>query len=144
MIKTDFNSTVKGAGGAWLKDAVRAANKVLKKKKTLRVSVALVGKAKIRSLNKTYRRKNKPTDVLSFAAAEEKFITPETKDYYLGEIVICADVACLQARLDGISAAQEMRALFIHGLLHLLGHKHKSAKEKKKMFFLQDKILKNI
>lgn len=79
------------------------------------VTVALVPDARIRALNRRYRRKDAPTDVLSFPADE-----PGT----LGDIVIAAGIARRQAREAGHSLRTELRVLALHGLLHLLGYDH--------------------
>ena len=79
------------------------------------VTVALVPDARVRALNRTYRRKDMPTDVLSFPA-EERGI--------LGDVVIATGVARRQARAAGHSLQTELRVLALHGLLHLLGYDH--------------------
>ena len=144
MIKVELNAKVKsGLGSAWLVKALRTANKIIKKKKSYYVSVALVGEAKIKNLNKKYRGKPGPTDVLSFPAAKAKddFISPKTKQVFLGEIIICPRVASRQAKARGHTLARELESLFIHGLLHLFGHEHKSAKGQKRMAAFEAKIL---
>ena len=79
------------------------------------MTVALVSDARVRGLNRTYRKKDTPTDVLSF---------PSEEGGYLGDIVIAEGVAKRQAREAGHSIATEVRVLALHGLLHLLGYDH--------------------
>ena len=79
------------------------------------VIVAVVPDGRVRELNRRYRDKNLPTDVLSFPADEPG---------QLGDIVIALDVARRQARAAGHSLATEFRVLALHGLLHLLGYDH--------------------
>jgi probable rRNA maturation factor len=79
------------------------------------VSLAFVGDATIRTLNREHRRKDAPTDVLSFPSGEPRF---------LGDIVIAAGVARRQARRAGHGFGVEARVLALHGLLHLLGYDH--------------------
>ena len=79
------------------------------------VTVAIVPDGRVRRLNRTYRREDAPTDVLSFAPEESG---------YLGDIVIGAGVAGRQARAAGHSLQTELRVLALHGLLHLLGYDH--------------------
>jgi probable rRNA maturation factor len=69
----------------------------------------------VRALNQRYRRKDRATDVLSFAAEEPG---------ELGDVVIAAGVAARQARQAGHSLSAELRVLALHGLLHLLGYDH--------------------
>jgi probable rRNA maturation factor len=80
-----------------------------------RLTVALVSDTRVRALNHRYRRKNRPTDVLSF---------PSDEKGYLGDVVIAAGVARRQAREAGHPLGTEIRVLALHGLLHLLGYDH--------------------
>ena len=79
------------------------------------VSIALVSDRRIRSLNRTYRRRDYATDVLSFPSKERDF---------LGDIAIAKGVAARQARDRQHSFATELRVLALHGLLHLIGYDH--------------------
>jgi probable rRNA maturation factor len=79
------------------------------------LTVAIVSDARIRALNREYRRKDNATDVLSFPSEERGF---------LGDVVIASGVAARQARAAGHSLATELRVLALHGLLHLLGYDH--------------------
>jgi probable rRNA maturation factor len=84
------------------------------------VAIALVSDRRIEDLNRTYRRKNKPTDVLSFPAESGE----RTAESALGDIAIATGVARRQARAAGHSYEIELRVLALHGLLHLLGYDH--------------------
>lgn len=79
------------------------------------VAVALVTDAHMRGLNRTYRRKDRPTDVLSF---------PSDAPGMLGDIVIARGVAERQAAEQGHRLQTELRILALHGLLHLIGYDH--------------------
>lgn len=79
------------------------------------VAIAVVPDARVRSLNRRYRKKDQNTDVLSFPANDEAF---------LGDIVIATGVARRQANAAGHSLQTELRILALHGLLHLLGYDH--------------------
>jgi len=97
-----------------------------------RTDIVLSGDSLLRKLNKKFRRKDKPTDVLSFAFNEPGF---------LGEIYISLDRAKKQAREYGLSFRDEIRRLMVHGLFHLLGYTHyrkktRSAMEKKESVYL--------
>jgi probable rRNA maturation factor len=87
------------------------------------VVVALVSDARVRALNKRYRRKDYATDVLSFPAGHglEKSAQHEGS---LGDIVIARGVARRQARDAHHPESTELRILALHGLLHLLGYDH--------------------
>jgi len=79
------------------------------------MTVAIVSDARVRALNRKFRKKDSATDVLSFPADEPG---------YLGDVVISSGVAARQAHLAGHSLATELRVLALHGLLHLLGYDH--------------------
>ena len=105
------------------------AKKVLKgeNKQTEHVSIAFVTPAEIQKLNKQYRKKDKPTDVLSFERVSD------FKDE-VSEVVICPFV--VREKADGsLSLKKELTKTLIHGLLHVLGYDHeRSAIEEKTMF----------
>ena len=120
------------------------------------VNVALVSDARVRALNREYRRKDSATDVLSFPSGESSASsvgppqsaprTPRTKPHvgsansagpavdrsgasvaaFLGDIVIARGVARRQARRAGHGERTEWRVLALHGLLHLLGYDHET------------------
>jgi probable rRNA maturation factor len=109
------------------------------------VSVLFVDDASIKRLNKQYRGKDAPTDVLSFPLLEdsecrisEGEITP------LGDIVISLETASSQARKIGHSLEQEIVLLLVHGFLHLLDYDDEKPGEKRKMFSLQNVWMKNL
>jgi len=84
------------------------------------VSLVFVGEGAIRTLNRKFMKKDKPTDVLSFPLGEKG---PDG-GFYLGDIVIAVPVAFRQSREKGHSLDRELRLLAIHGFLHLLGFDH--------------------
>jgi probable rRNA maturation factor len=79
------------------------------------MTVAIVPDARVRALNRQFRNKNRPTDVLSFPAGERG---------QLGDVVIASGMARRQAREAGHSLQTELRVLALHGFLHLLGYDH--------------------
>jgi probable rRNA maturation factor len=79
------------------------------------LTIAVVPDARVRTLNRRYRRIDRATDVLSFPADQ-----PDC----LGDIVIASGVARRQAREAGHPLRTEVRVLALHGLLHLLGYDH--------------------
>jgi probable rRNA maturation factor len=91
------------------------------------VGIALVSDARMRRLNRQYRRKDYATDVLSFPAADEDGASAG------GDIVIATGVARRQAKAAGHSYQAELRVLALHGLLHLLGYDHHHPLDKGRM-----------
>jgi len=86
------------------------------------LSILLVDDQQILKLNRIWRKKNRPTDVLSFAQREGEFADPQ--DPLLGDIVISVERAEEQAKQAGHSLDKEMDLLLVHGLLHLVGYEH--------------------
>ena len=84
------------------------------------ITLAFVGERAIRTLNRKFRKKDKPTDVLSFSLGEKG----ADGKFYLGDIVIAVPVAFRQSRAKGHGLDRELRLLAIHGFLHLLGYDH--------------------
>ncbi len=106
------------------------------------VSLLLTGDAAVRKLNREWRGKDKPTDVLSFAQMEgEPLAAPRGMAVDLGDVVISLPAARRQARAAGKTLGDEVSLLWVHGLLHLLGFDHATRRGEKEMFTLQDGIL---
>jgi probable rRNA maturation factor len=82
------------------------------------VDVLLAGNRDLRTLNRRFRGKNQPTDVLSFPAADGPH------DGFAGDIAISVDIARQNARRLGHTTAEEIKVLCLHGLLHLAGFDH--------------------
>ncbi|UFU01745.1 rRNA maturation RNase YbeY [Ruania suaedae] len=83
-----------------------------------------------------------PTDVLSFPMDELRpGVEGEPSEGMLGSIVVCPEVARVQAAAAGHSAEEEMLLLTTHGILHLLGFDHAEPEEEKEMFGLQRQLL---
>jgi probable rRNA maturation factor len=96
--------------------------------------VALVSDRHIRRLNRQYRGRDEPTDVLSFAVEPQADEPPARGEpRILGDIVIATGVARRQARETGHSYATELRVLALHGLLHLLGYDHEDPADRGRM-----------
>ena len=113
----------------------RVRNKKWLKSKS-EVTVVFLTAAAIKRLNRVYRQKDKPTDILSFSSDD-----PAS----LGELLLCVDVLKKQAKAQKHSLELEMKYMLIHGVLHLLGYDHEASKaEEKLMFGIQDKCFKLI
>jgi probable rRNA maturation factor len=84
-----------------------------------------------------------PTDVLSFPMDELRpgRVDAQTPAGLLGDVVICPQVAEIQAEAAGHDLAQEMSVLLTHGMLHLLGFDHATPDEEAEMFGLQRDLL---
>lgn len=117
------NLTQKSVSERFLK---KVAKDVLKEEKRegYGLSIALVGPAEIRKLNKEYLEKDEPTDVLSFPQTAEK---AAGKNQNLGEIVICIQEVGKNAKRFNSTFEKELSLVLIHGILHLLDYNHKSS-----------------
>lgn len=89
------------------------------------VGLQLVGGSKMSRLNQEFRKKRRPTDVLSFESTS--FFS---RQGYLGDLVVCLPVLKQQAREYGHSPERELRILLVHGFLHLLGFDHEKGPRK--------------
>lgn len=109
------------------------------------MSVNFVHNKEIQELNRNYRQKDSPTDVISFAMQEsvegEMDIIGEDMPLTLGDIVISVDKAKEQADDYGHSFERELAFLTVHGFLHLLGYDHMNKSDEEKMFGKQEAIL---
>lgn len=85
-----------------------------------KVNVVLTSSRDMRALNRRFRGKDEPTDVLSFPPL------PVVAEAFSGDIVISTDIACRNARLYRHAPAQELKTLILHGMLHLAGYDHES------------------
>ena len=131
MIKFEINKLTleKGVDEKFLIGVAKKAAKELKLKEPDEISLVLVCDARMKGLNKKYRKRKGTTDVLAF-------------DY--GEIFICVPQAKKQAKELGHSLKQELAILLIHGLLHLAGYDDEIKKDYNKMKKKQDDIWQKI
>jgi probable rRNA maturation factor len=104
-------------------------------KKTIIICTLLLsGNKEIRKLNKKFRKKNKSTDVLSFPTYDQKNLKnkiKKEKKIYIGDMIV--NFHKIKEIKNIKSFKFEFDKLWIHGLIHLLGHKHEKDKEFKKM-----------
>jgi probable rRNA maturation factor len=99
--------------------AVRAKSRVRRPGSKEEISVMFCGDRKMRTLNRQYRRKDRPTDVLAF---------PGSSDGFLGDIVVSVPYAARQAKRRREPVSREIDRLLLHGFLHLLGYDHETDK----------------
>jgi probable rRNA maturation factor len=109
--------------------------------KNTELSLALIGNTEMRRLNAKYRKKNYPTDVLSFPV--DGIVPKETR--LLGDVIISVEKAAEQAEDRGHSFDLELITLLIHGVVHLLGYDHeRSAKEARAMARVEKRIYRQL
>ena len=120
----------------WVTRAVNAATIT----RASEVSVRIVDADEIHALNREYRRKDAPTNVLSFPAGAVAGL-PSDAPHPLGDIVICASVVRDEAEAQGKALADHWAHMLVHGTLHLLGFDHQADAEAAAMEALERSIL---
>ena len=103
-------------------------------------NVIIIDNDRIQKINKEYRGKDMPTDVITFALEDDKTFN-RTDIRVLGDIYISIDKVRSQALEYGHSFKRELYFLSIHGFLHLLGYDHMKEEEEKVMFKKQKEVL---
>lgn len=103
------------------------------------LSIVLCDDATIHALNRDFRHKDKPTDVLAFALSEGEF--GDLAGDLLGDVVISVETTLRQAEEAGKTPFQELAMLLVHGTLHLLGWDHETAKKDRLMRAETDRLL---
>lgn len=105
------------------------------------ISLLLTGDEHMRELNRTYRDKDRPTNVLSFAAADGDAPRPAGAPILLGDIVLSCGIISEEAQRHGKSFADHICHLAVHGVLHLAGYDHETGPEAEEMRALETEIL---
>ena len=100
------------------------------------VNVLVTSNAELQELNRRFRGKDQPTDVLSFPAL------PGLKPRYAGDIAISAEIAAYNARALGHTAVEEIKILILHGILHLRGYDHE--RDQGKMARREEKLRRDL
>lgn len=108
------------------REILTKAKKFLKLASFDELSVAIISQEEIQNINRVYRGKDEPTDVLSF-------------DY--GEILLCPDYMIIKYQLNKKSVQSTMRELFVHGLCHITGFNHHNKINETNMKKVEQKIL---
>lgn len=104
------------------------------------ITISVVDDAAIHAMNREYRGVDRPTDVLSFPAADGEAF-PAIPDAFLGDIAISLPRAEAQAEEYGHPLLRELSFLAVHGTLHLLGYDHMTDEDRARMFARQNEIL---
>jgi probable rRNA maturation factor len=112
-------------------NAAFARGSLRRKSRDTELTIRVVGAAESRKLNRTWRRKDKPTNVLSFAAEAP----------VLGDLAICAPVVAREAREQGKLPSAHWAHMVVHGVLHLLGYDHENDRDAMRMEAREVKIL---
>ncbi len=109
--------------------------------KKVSFTLLLSNNKNIQKLNKLFRKKNKPTDILSFPLTKKFRVSKQT---YLGDIIISYNFINKPKSLNTKLFKEKVIKIFIHGFLHLLGFDHKKNKDYKKMLKEEGQIYKSV
>jgi len=124
---------------------VKKISKIVKffKKKDITFTILLTSSLNMRKLNKKFRNRNKPTDILSFPslpANNLKFI--KQKNFYIGDLAASYEIINFRSKKSNFLL--EFDKVWVHGLLHLIGYNHVKNKDYFKMNKIEKKILDSI
>jgi len=114
---------------------------------SVEIGLVITSQERVQQLNRSYRGKDEPTDVLAFSAREEvdagppHFVQPPDGVLHLGEVIIAYPQAVMQAEEQRHSVKREVAILTIHGVLHLLGYEHDKPELERQMKSREEAIL---
>jgi probable rRNA maturation factor len=120
---------------AWVQAALAGV-----RRRSVCVTVRIVGKNESKALNSRFRGKQKPTNVLSFPFEAP----PGTRSDLLGDVVICADVVRREAREQGKFERAHWAHMVVHGIMHLRGYDHERSREAAVMEARETRVLKTL
>ncbi len=112
----------------------------IKKPHCAKLEVVFLDNNSIRSLNVKYKRRDRPTDVLSFKIDLKEF----GSEKFLGEIFISPEIAFRNAKIYETRFEEELVRYIIHGILHLFGYEDESKVDKTRMFKRESEILEHL
>ena len=134
----------------WLQSIAEHAIGAEREGTDVEMGLVITSKERVHELNRNYRGRDEPTDVLSFSAWEEvddeqpPFVQPPDGVLHLGEVIISYPQAVAQAVEHHHSAKKEIAILIIHGVLHLLGYDHDKPELESEMRARETDILSSI
>ncbi len=124
--------------------AARAAVAVERSRDPVELCLVLADDRAVRRLNRDWRGKDKPTNVLSFPARDPALKAPRGAPAPLGDVVIAGGVVAREAAEQGKTVAAHLAHLVVHGVLHLLGYDHEIDAEADRMEALETRILRGL
>ena len=134
----------------WLENVVEQVLIAQRAGSDVELGLVVAGQERVQELNRSYRGKDEPTDVLAFSATEEMgadfppFVQPHDGVLHLGEVIISYPQAITQAEEHRHSVKKELAILIIHGVLHLLGYEHDKPELELQMRTRESEILAHI
>jgi len=135
---------------SWLQSVAEQVLVAQRAGSNVELGLVIASQERVQELNKSYRGRDEPTDVLAFSAREEigtgfpPFVQPPDGVLHLGEVIISYPQAIMQAEEHQHSIAREIAILIIHGVLHLLGYEHDKPELERQMKTREAEILSHI
>ncbi|XRX42981.1 MAG: rRNA maturation RNase YbeY [Buchnera aphidicola (Tetraneura sorini)] len=120
------------------KDFILWLKTIFKGEQCIEITIRIVDKPEIHNLNYRYRKKNKPTNILSFSYFNNKL---KNKYYFLGDLIICSEIIEEESKIQKKSIHSHWAHIIIHGGLHLLGFNHIKYDDRQKMENIETKCL---
>jgi probable rRNA maturation factor len=108
------------------------------------ITLVLSNDAEVKTLNRDFRGKNKPTNVLSFPDGSVEFDETGKSITHLGDVVLAYETLASEAAAQGKALKHHLSHLTVHGVLHLLGHDHEAEREAARMEALEINILRTL
>ena len=134
----------------WLQSVAERVLVIQEAGSGVEMGLVIAGQERVQELNRTYRGKDEPTDVLAFSSREEAgadfppFVQPPDGVIHLGEVIVSYPQAVAQAEEHRHSAEKEIAILIIHGVLHLLGYEHDKPELESDMRARETEIMKHV
>jgi probable rRNA maturation factor len=147
LIDKDFTGCLEES---WLQGIVEQILVAQEAGSDVELGLFIASQERVQELNRNYRGKDEPTDVLAFSAREEievdfpPFVMPPDGISHLGEVIISYPQAAIQAEEHQHSIKREIIILIIHGVLHLLGYEHDKPELERVMRAIEAEILSHI
>ncbi len=142
-ISSDFSFLKEAAFLALSQEAIKTAPLAMKSPHRLAV-LMLSDNESIRELNKTYRGKDKPTNVLSFPSSEVSLPGEESEPVHIGDAILAYEYVTEEAKNEKKPIKSHLSHLVIHGVLHLLGYDHETSKDAETMETLEIRLMKQL
>lgn len=133
----------------WIMKLLLLAKKEISKKNNLEMSINFVSEKRSQAINKKYRHKDRPTDVISFAIEDDpdldiSFLADQPNfQEDIGDLFMCPSVIRRHSVDYGTGFKREFGYTIVHGFLHLNGYDHIKPQEAKKMFGIQGQVLRD-
>ncbi len=135
---------------SWLRSVTEQVLVAQGASSSVELGLVIARQERVQELNRSYRGKDEPTDVLAFSAREEvgadfpPFAQPPDGMLHLGEVIISYPQAIMQAKEHQHPVKKEIAILTIHGVLHLLGYEHDKPERERQMAAKETEILSHI